>query len=389
MILSNDNERNKNYYNEASQDLNVRSLLFKFKLIDPSSQWNSTNEARAKLWTALEDSVSTIMMGILAILQYAADEHYLQQNRPYHTTTTTTPWLASYMIYITQSSVLLSSIVRSLTDALRQHAQEMNISYTHSQHHNKSTKAPLSVSSKLLMKKKPYRLLETQLLANDVNNPPMYFKDKIVTIHSMAQKLQEETNSILQLISQVEQFLLSLQDHHHFQDNDSSHSNNFESCRQTIQKSLITHTNQLVEALLEFSASPSIIIIEKKFAQFEYHQEQSNSLFCINNSHPLYSTATTTKQNQPTCSSILQSDNHTTSIVEKDLPILPQATTTTRMELVPQEGSSKDDDDGLQHMGRDHHYHLPTPRFNSNNNNNNTNDDDDNIIISPPSPSGK
>ncbi|KAI8145055.1 hypothetical protein BJV82DRAFT_46238 [Fennellomyces sp. T-0311] len=217
-----------NCLSNTSRDLNA--LLFKFKLIDPSSHWNSRTGTRAKLWSTLESTVSAILMGTLSILQDACECQ--QQQRPYQSS----PWIATQMISITHASAQLSSITRSLTDTLQQHAQEM------------------TESSKMRSTAKPktYRL-----------DTSVYFRNKVTAVYEVAHKIKREVNSILQQVQDVEALLLQMAEKESF---------NLEQYRETIQYSLITHTNQLVEALLEFSASPSIIVVEKKFAaDFEHN----------------------------------------------------------------------------------------------------------------------
>ncbi|KAI7849356.1 hypothetical protein BDC45DRAFT_279560 [Circinella umbellata] len=209
---------NDGYYdNIASQDLNIQSLLFKFRLIDPSSQWNSNNSTRANLWSALEDTVSTILLGILAVLQYAHECE--QQNNSFHST----PWTASHMIYITHASALLSSIVRTLTDGLRQHAQELSQSFTNQ--NNKTRIHPLKAS---------FRLLESSNNNSNSSNynniTPMYFRDKVANTYTMAHKIHQETSSILEKVQQVEN-ILSLQGQENSNNcgnDDDSHNNNFD-----------------------------------------------------------------------------------------------------------------------------------------------------------------
>ena len=170
----------------------------------------------------MEDTISTILLGTLAVLQHAYECE--QQNESFQST----PWTASHMIYITHASALLSSIVRSLTDALRQHAQEMSQSFTIQ--NNKTRTRPLKAS---------FRLLEisnsnnnnSSSNSNYNNSTPMYFRDKVANTYAMAHKIHQETSSILEKVQQVEN-LLSLQDQdntkNYGNNDDSSHSNKFE-----------------------------------------------------------------------------------------------------------------------------------------------------------------
>ena len=171
----------------------------------------------------MEDYVSTILLGILAVLQHAHECE--QQNESFQST----PWTASHMIYITHASALLSSIVRTLTDALRQHAQEMSQSFTIP--NNKTRMRPLKSSFRLLEISNSNNNSNSNSSSNYNNSTPMYFRDKVANTYAMAHKIHQETSSILEKVQQVEN-LLSLQDQHNTKNygnnDDGSHNNKFD-----------------------------------------------------------------------------------------------------------------------------------------------------------------
>ncbi|KAI9494882.1 hypothetical protein BDB00DRAFT_786737 [Zychaea mexicana] len=115
---------------------------------------------------------------------------------------------------------------------------------------------------------------------------PINFRDKVAKTYAMAQRIHQESSSITEQVALVENLLSQprQQENHHQNNSEKSNNNvnkSFGKRRQVIRNSLIAHTNQLVEALLEFSASSSIVIIEKKFAQFNYNH--NSAVLCTKN----------------------------------------------------------------------------------------------------------